>query len=57
MFSRSKKKRKSKNTPINSTTNYRTEIKLIPIDVDYRLIQFDALKVFLGILLHGEISS
>ena len=45
-----KKKRK---TPINSNTNYRREIKLIPINMDYCLLQFDAVKFFLGVHLHG----
>ena len=31
------KKQKKKNTPINFNTNYRREMKLIPIDLDYCL--------------------
>ena len=41
-----KKKRKKKNTPIYFKTNYRTEMKQIPIIMDYCLLQFDALKFF-----------
>ena len=33
-------------------TMYRTEMKLVPIIMDYCL-QFDALKFFLGVRLHG----
>ena len=35
------------------STNYRTEMKLVPIIMDYCLLQFDALKFFLGVSLHG----
>ena len=38
---------------INSNANYHTEIKLVPVNTDYCLLQFDALKFFLGIRLHG----
>ena len=51
MYSSSKKKR---NTPIYFNTNYRTEMKLVPIIMDYRLLQFDVLNFFLGVPLHGE---
>ena len=54
MDSRSKKEKK-KNTRIHFYTNYRTEIKLVPIDIDYCLLQFDALKFFLGVRRHGEL--
>ena len=37
---------KTKNTPINSNTNYRREMKLIPINMDYCLLQNIALKIF-----------
>ena len=50
MYSKSKKKR---NTPIYFDTNYRTEMKLVPIIMDYCLLQFDILKFFLGVRLHG----
>ena len=50
MYSRSNKKR---NTPIYFNTNYRREMKLVPIIMDYCLLQFDALKFFLGVRLHG----
>ena len=33
-----KKKKKKRNTPINFNTNYRREMKLIPINVDYFLL-------------------
>ena len=48
MYSKSKKK-----TPIYFNTNYSTEMKLVPITMDYGLLQFDALKFFLGVRLHG----
>ena len=34
-------------------TNYRAEMKLVPIIKDYCPLQFDALKFFLGVRLHG----
>ena len=33
--------------------NYRTEMKLVPIIMNYDLLHFDALKFFLGFRLHG----
>ena len=45
--------KKKKTTPIYFNTNYRTEIKLVPIIMDYCLLQFGALKFFLGVRLHG----
>ena len=51
MYSQSKKKR---NTPIYFNTNYRTEMKLVPIIMDYCLLHLDAFKFFLGVRLHGE---
>ena len=51
-YSRSKKEKK-RNTPIYFNTNYRTEMKLVPIIMDYCLLQFDALKILLGVRLHG----
>ena len=50
MYSKSKKKR---NTPIYFNTNYRTVMKLVPIIMDYYLLQFDASKFFLDVPLHG----
>ena len=41
-----------RNTTIYFNTNYRTEMKLVPIIVDYRLLQFDALNFFLEVRLH-----
>ena len=49
-----KKKKKKGNTPIYFTTYKRTEIKLVQITMDYCLLQFDALKLFLRVRLHGE---
>ena len=51
MYSRSKNKR---NTPVYFSINYRTEVKLVSIIMDYCLLQFDALKFYLGIRVHGE---
>ena len=42
----------SKNTPINSNTNYGREMKHVPINMDYCLLQFGALKFFLKVPLH-----
>ena len=36
----------TKNTPIYFSTNYHTEMKLVPIIMDYGLLQFDSLKFF-----------
>ena len=48
-YNRSKKR----NTPIYFNTNNGTEMKLVPIIMDYCVLQFDALKFFLGVRLHG----
>ena len=37
-----------RNTPIYFITNYRTEMKLVPIIMDYCLLQFVGLHFFLG---------
>ena len=47
MCSRLKKKK-----TIYFYSNNRTEMKLVPIITDYCLLQFDALKFFLGVRLH-----
>ena len=41
------------NIPINSNANYRKEMKFVLIDMDYCLLEFDALNFFLGVRLHG----
>ena len=41
-----------KNIPIYSNTNYRREMKLKAINMDYCLLQFHALKFCLGVNLH-----
>ena len=46
-------KKKKWNIPIYFNTNHRTEMKLVPVFMDYCLLQFDALKFFLGVRLHG----
>ena len=51
MFLYSLSKRKQ-NIPINSNTNYRREMKPEPINNDYCLPEFDALKFVLGVRLH-----
>ena len=43
---------KWKRKPINIKTNYPKGMKLIPINIYFCLLQFDALKFFLGDLLH-----
>ena len=45
--------KKKKNTAINYNENYQREMKLTPINVDYCLLQFDALKFFLRVRLDG----
>ena len=47
-------KTKQQKIPINTKINYRREMKLIPINMDNCLLQFHALKIFLGVLLHGS---
>ena len=44
-----------KKISINSNTNYRGEMKLILINVDYCLLLFDASNFFLGFHLHGNL--
>ena len=50
LYSRGKKW----NTPTNSNTNCRREMKLVPINMDYCLLQFDALKFFPGVRLRRQ---
>ena len=45
---------KKRNIPMYFNTNYHTEMKLVPIIMDYCLLQFDDLKFFVGDRLHGE---
>ena len=45
--------KKKRNIPIYFNINYRTEMKLVPIIMDYCLLQFDASKFFLGFCQHG----
>ena len=54
---RSVKKKKKMNTPIYSNTNYRREMKRVPIIIDHCLLEFDALKYFLEVRLHGGVST
>ena len=42
-----------KPTPIYFNTNYHTEMKLRPIIMAFCLLQFDALKFFFRLRLHG----
>ena len=46
--------KKKMNTPISSNANYRREMKFVPINMNYGLLQFDALKFVLGVRLHGR---
>ena len=46
-------KNKNKTTPVYFNRNNCTEMKLVPIIMDYCLLQFDVLKFFLGVRLHG----
>ena len=51
MYSRSKLDQKE--TPINSNTNYLREMKLLPINMEYCLLESEALNFFLGFRLDG----
>ena len=42
-----------KKAPMYFKTNYRIEMKLVPIMMEYCLLQSDALNFFLGVHLHG----
>ena len=46
--------KKENYTPTYFNTNYRTKMKLVSIIMDYCFLQFDALKLFLGVHLHGR---
>ena len=46
-------KEKKRNTSIYFNINYRIEMKLVPIIMDYCLFQFDVLNFFLEVRLHG----
>ena len=46
-------KKNKKEHPTNSNANYRREMKLLPNNIDYCLLQFDALKFFLRVHLDG----
>ena len=48
------KKKIERNTPIYSNTNHQREMKQVSITMHYCLHQFDALKVFLEVRLHGR---
>ena len=45
---------KKKKKTFNSNTDNRRDMKCVPINNDYCLLQFDALKFFLGVLLQGD---
>ena len=45
-------KKKGGNTPIYISSNYRTEIKQVLNIMDYYLLQFDGLNLFLEVHLH-----
>ena len=47
------RRKRKQNTPTHSNTNYLREMKLVPINIDYYLLQFDALKFVFGVRLHG----
>ena len=49
-------KKVKRKTPIYFNTKYRTELKLVPIIMDYCLLQFDALKFFLRVCLHAGVN-
>ena len=45
-----------KNIYIYFNANYRTEMKLVPVIMDYCLLRFEAFKFFVGLRLHGGFS-
>ena len=45
---------KKKNTPIFPVIYYRRKMEFIPFNMDYYLLQFDALKFFLRVRQHGR---
>ena len=47
------KTKQNKKKPIYFNAYYRTEMKLVPTIMDYCLLQYDALKFFLRVRLHG----
>ena len=51
-----KERKRRQNTSIYTNINYRREMKLVPIIMYYCLLQFDALKFFLGVRLHGGLN-
>ena len=57
MHTRSKKQNRNQNQKHNTSiyfiTNYRREIKLAPVIMDYCPLQFDTSNLFLGVRLHG----
>ena len=50
----SKRKKNERNTSIYFNTNYRPEMKLVSIIMDYCLLHFDVLKFSLEVRLYGE---
>ena len=40
------KERKKQFTAVTFNANYRRDMKLVPVNMDYCLLQFDALKFF-----------
>ena len=42
-------KEKKMDTTINSNTNYRREMKHVPVNIDYNLFQFDTSKFVIGV--------
>ena len=52
MYSRSKKRKRKEKKHLYFNTNYRTEVKLVPIFMNYCVLQLDTLKFFLGVRLH-----
>ena len=48
-----KEKKTKRNTAIYFNTNYRREMKLVSIFMDYCLLQFDAIMFFLEVRLYG----
>ena len=47
-------RKKKRNIPFNFNANNSREMKFVPINMDYCLLSFDALKFPLGGHLHGE---
>ena len=49
-----RRRKKKRNSSVYFNTNHGTKMKLVPIIMDYCLLQVDTLKFFLGVRLQEE---